>query len=249
MKVLIIDDEPKARENLQTLIENYCDQLTIAGLAGSLEEGARLIDAHHPDLIFLDISMPGGSGFELLKQIPEINFEIIFVTAYDSYGIQAVKANALDYLLKPVSIRELKEAVQKALKKKDSRKTADIANLSSLLSGLAMPKSSHLNRISVPAADGLVIINTEEIVSLAADGSYTRLALRDGRKLLSSRNLKEYEDQLPPDIFMRVHHSHVINLSYVSHYHRGEGGSVSMTDGSHLLVSKRKKKEFLDRFS
>ena len=245
MRTLIIDDEPKSRETLLTLVQNYCEGITVAGTAANITDAAGLIETVSPQLVFLDISMPGGTGFDLLKALPLINFEVIFVTAYDKYGIEAIRANALDYLLKPVSIEELKDAVAKARLRIEQKQTA--GNISSLLK-LVDEKINQPYKVSIPVGDGLIFVSTTDIVCLVADGSYTRLMLKDNRKLLSSRNLKEYEDILPSSGFIRVHHSNIINIEHVRQYHRGEGGHVVMTDGTEVMISKRKKKDFLDRF-
>lgn len=245
MRTIIIDDEPKSRETLLTLVQNYCEDATVAGMAANITDAAKLIETVTPQLVFLDISMPGGTGFDLLRSLPEIDFEIIFVTAYDKYGIEAIRANALDYLLKPVSIEELKRAVAKARLRIEQKQTA--GNIRSLIK-LMDEKMNPSNKISIPVGDGLIFVSPPEIVCLVADGSYTRLVLNDHRKLLSSRNLKEYEDLLPTTSFIRVHHSNIINLEHVKQYHRGEGGHVVMSDGTEIMISKRKKKDFLDRF-
>lgn len=246
MKVLIVDDENKSRETLQTLIQEYCEGVTICGLAGNVVSALPLIATHNPDLVFLDISMPGGNGFELLKKVEEITFEVVFVTAYDSYGIAAVKANALDYLLKPVSIEEMRGAIEKARQKLSTKKPPN--DYSILLHQLELNSLRRNKKIAIPASEGLVFISPSEIISLTADGSYTSITLASGKKILSTRHLKEYEVQLPSASFIRVHHSHIINLEYVNQYQRGEGGYVMMSDGSEIMISKRKKKDFLDRF-
>lgn len=247
MKVVIVDDERKSRETIQTLIENYCEGVTVAGTAENIEQALKCIEATTPDVLLLDISMPGGSGFDLLKRVPKITFEVIFITAYDDYGIQAIKANALDYLQKPVSIEELKQALEKANTRILEKNTA--GGIKSLIDQLDTTKPSKMAKIAVPASDGLVFVAKHDIITLNAEGSYTTLVLVGGKKILSTRHLKEYEESLPPGDFIRVHHSHIINLEHVIHYQRGEGGAVSMTDGSVVIISKRKKKDFLDRFT
>ena len=246
MKTLIVDDELNSRENLQILLGDYCDGIEVKGLASNIKEAYDLINSCKPDLVFLDISMPGGSGFDLLKKVPEANFEVIFITAYDNFGIQAIKSNALDYLLKPLSIAELQMAVQKAEKKiADKRGSSDIKYLITELGS----KLNHVTKLAIPAADGLIMISMHEIVTLSADGSYTQINLKSGKSILSTRNLKEYESQLPSTTFIRVHHAYIINIEHVNHYHRGEGGTVTMSNGASIMISKRKKKAFLDRFS
>lgn len=247
MKVVIVDDERKSRETIQTLIENYCEGVTVIGTAENIDQALKCIETATPEVLLLDISMPGGSGFDLLRKIPKITFEVIFITAYDDYGIQAIKANALDYLQKPVSIEELKQALEKARTRILEKNTA--GGIKSLIDQLDTTKPSKMAKIAVPASDGLVFVAKHDIITLNAEGSYTTIILAGGKKIVSTRHLKEYEDSLPPGDFIRVHHSHIINLEHVIHYQRGEGGAVSMTDGSVVIISKRKKKDFLERFT
>lgn len=246
MRALIIDDEIKSREAIHTLVDKHCDDVRVVGVAGNVEEGLRQIKVHEPDLVFLDVSMPGGSGFDLLRKVPEIYFEVIFITAHDSYAIQAIKSNAVDYLLKPVSIEELQLAVGKASAKLGNSKRS--GNLMEMIDAIEARMFKQQTKIAIPTGYGLEFIQLNNIVSLAADGSYSNITLTGRNKILSTRNLKEYEKLLPASEFIRVHHSHIINLEHVRHYHRGEGGSVIMDDGSEIMISKRKKKDFLDRF-
>ena len=246
MKAIIIDDETKSRETLQMLLEEYCGEIEVAGMAADIDEGILLINTHLPGLVFLDISMPGGDGFELLSRLPKIRFQVIFVTAYDHYGVQAVKSNAVDYLLKPVDAGELQAAVRKAISRADDKSRSDSFRI---ISGQFPDKPGHHSKIAIPAADGFIFVASSDIISLSAEGRYTRVNLTGGKKtILTTKNLKEYEAHLPASGFIRVHHAHIINLDHVRHYHRGEGGSVTMSDGSEVLISKRKKKDFLDRF-
>jgi two-component system, LytTR family, response regulator len=245
MKILIVDDERKSRETLQLLIENYCPGVTVVGTAQGIDDALVQIAMHNPQLVLLDISMPGGTGFDLLKKISNINFEVIFITAFDKFGIEAIKANAIDYILKPVSIEELKRALQKAQMRLEEKNNA--GDIQMLLKQLD-PKPKQ-NKITVPSSDGLVFISPDEIIHLGAEGSYTNITLNNGKKVLSTRHLKEYENQLPQNSFIRVHHSYIINIEYVKHYQRGDGGYVIMIDGSEIMVSKRKKKDFLNRFT
>jgi two-component system LytT family response regulator len=246
MRALIVDDETNSREALQTIIEDHCTGVRVVGFAGNVEEGLNQVKLHEPDLVFLDISMPGGTGFDLLKKVPEVNFEIIFVTAHDNYAIQAIRSNAIDYLLKPVSIEHLREAISKAAGKLARQQKP--GNIKEIIEALEARVSRQQNKIAIPTGYGFEFIQLSQILSLKADGSYTCISLTGRNKILSTRHLKEYESLLPSTEFIRIHHSHIINLEHVKHYHRGEGGSVIMDDGSEIMVSKRKKKDFLDRF-
>jgi two-component system LytT family response regulator len=245
MKLLIVDDERKSRETLQSIVNDYCPEITSVSTATNIDEAQKQIAVFRPQIILLDITMPGGNGFELLKRIAEINFEVIFITAHNTFGIEAVKANALDYLLKPVEVEEICQAIQKAIKKIAEKNLA--SNIKLLLNQLD-GKADRSQKITIPEKEGLIFINTEDIVSLVADGAYTQLILVNQKKVLSTRPLKEYENILPHDDFIRVHNSYIINIHHVKYYHRGVGGAVTMTDGPKIIISKRKKKEFLDRF-
>lgn len=244
MRALIVDDEVKSRETLYTLVTKYCSDITESFQANNVTTALQQIETHCPQIVFLDISMPGGSGFELLKQLPQINFETVFVTAYDTYAIEAIKANALDYILKPASIEDLKAAIQKAKNRiNEKRNTNSIQQLISQLHN-DVPQNK---KLAIPSSDGFSFVKPKEIIHLNAEGSYTRIALTNNKSILSTRNLKEYEEQLPDTEFIRVHHSYIINVEHITHYHRGEGGYVTMVNGAEISISKRKKKDFLDR--
>lgn len=244
MKAAIIDDEAKSRSILATMLNRYCPEVAVIGEAHNMEEGLRLIQYGEPELIFLDISMPGGSGFELLERIEERSLHIIFITAYDGYAIQAIRKDALDYLLKPVNIGELKAAVNKALERQNKEKTPnEFQHIRE-----AMKQETLTKKVAIPNRNGLLFIDLKDIIRLEADGSYTRFHLSSGKSVLSSRLLKEYDTNLPSHLFFRVHHSHIINLDHILFYERGDGGNIVMSDNSSIALSKRKKKGFLERF-
>jgi len=245
LKTVVVDDEPYSRETLRGLLSRYCAKVEIVGEAGGVPEAKELILVEEPDLVFLDISMPGGSGFDLLKQFNRIEFEIIFVTAYNEYALQAIKSCALGYLLKPIQIDELKTAVEKAgeithLKDTKSRLDQLLRNLD--------PVNANQHKIAIPSQRGLDFIFPSEIIRLEADGSYTRIYMNDGRKLTSTWHLKAYEGLLSSSQFFRAHHSHLIHLVHIVEYHKGNGGYVVMSDASVIDISKRRKKEFLQLF-
>jgi two-component system LytT family response regulator len=243
---IIADDEIKSRQTLSAILSKYYPGVTIIGEAGNAEEAYDLLTRLQPQLLFLDISMPHEDGFELLKRFDHIPFEIIFITAYEQYAIKAIKTCALDYLLKPLDIDEVIAAIDKA-KKNIAQKQGNTA-IAQLLHNLNTPKTGH-NKLAVPTKSGFDFITLEEIVRMEAESNYTVIFLTGGRKIVSTRNLKEYEDTLPADHFFRSHHSHIINLAHIATYHKGEGGYVKMNDGSTVDISKRKKKEFLALFA
>ncbi|AEV99344.1 hypothetical protein A4D02_34075 [Niastella koreensis] len=245
INALIVDDEPKNIRILNGLLNESCPDVRIIGEAVSAETAMPLIAETRPDLVFLDIEMPHGNAFDLLDKIMPIDFEIIFITAFDAYTLKAFKYSALDYLLKPVSIDELKMAVQKA---KDRIRVKNInVQLQNLMFNINRPNSS-LQKIALPNNDGLVFIQLSEIIRFEAKGGYTYVHATDNQKYVSSRIIKEYEEILPPDLFFRIHNSHIINLNFVKKYHRGRGGVIEMSDSVLIEVATRRKDEFLARF-
>lgn len=245
INALIVDDEPKNIRILRGLLHESCPDVRIIGEAISAETAIPLIADTQPDLVFLDIEMPHGNAFDLLDKIMPINFEIIFITAFDAYTLKAFKYSALDYLLKPVSIDELKTAIAKA-KERIKDKNINI-QLQNLLFNINKPNSS-LQKIALPNNDGLVFIQLSEIIRFEAKGGYTYVHGNDNQKFVSSRIIKEYEEILPADLFFRIHNSHIINLNYVKKYHKGRGGLIEMSDNALIEVATRRKEEFLARF-
>jgi len=245
INALIVDDEPKNIRILNGLLEESCPEVKILGEAVSAETAIPLIHEKNPDLVFLDIEMPYGNAFDLLDRIMPINFEIIFITAFDDYTLKAFKYSALDYLLKPVSIDELKTAVRKA---KERIRFKNINHqLQNLLFNINKPSPS-LQKIALPCNEGLVFVLLSDIIRFEAKGGYTQVLTTDGQKYVSSRIIKEYEEILPEDIFFRIHNSHIINLNYVKKYHKGRGGVIEMSDNAQIEVATRRKEEFLARF-
>jgi two-component system, LytTR family, response regulator len=244
MRAIIVDDEIKNRKLLRSLLEQFCPQVTIEGEAGSAAEAAAVIQQTRPDLIFLDIEMPYGNAFDLLDQLMPVDFEIIFITAFDEYTLKAIKYSALDYLLKPVNIEELQEAVQKA-SQKIHRRTIN-QQLLHLLQN--MGPGSKLSKIALPTQEGFVFAAIQDIVRLEAKGNYTHIFTSDRQHHVSSKTIQQYEKILPEKLFFRIHNSYIINLNFVKRYHRGRGGEVEMSDGTILEVAVRRKDAFLDLF-
>ena len=245
MKIIIVDDEPLSQEALQQVLEEYCPDETITGIYSSIDDAYKAIEKDPPDLIFLDIEMPEGTGFDLLSRFTEIPFEVIFVTGYDKYAINAIKFSCLDYILKPFTINEVIEAIRKAqLKRKDMDVSKRIETLISNLN----TSSNISNRIGIPTQFGLNFITIEDIIRLEADGSYSLIHLKDQKPILCTRILKEFETLLEDqESFFRIHRKHLVNLKFISKYHKGDGGYVVMVDGTSIDVSRRKKEEFLKR--
>ena len=240
LRAILIDDDQSNLSALSEKLLKHCPQVEIIGRCDNGEEGIVAIESEKPDVVFLDIEMPLMNGFVLLQQLKYRNFELIFVTAYDHYAIKAIRYSALDYLVKPVEIPDLKAAISKAEVNRNTRNSQ--MQMEFLLEHL---NNKQPKRITIPASDGLRFINMEDIVYLEASNNYTNIYLSTNQKLLVSRTLKDFEDMLPSDTFLRIHHSTIINKFYVEKYIRGEGGQVVMRHGKVLDVSKRKKSEFL----
>jgi two-component system LytT family response regulator len=240
LNALIIDDELKGRIALRRKIMDYCRDVRILGEAESGEQGLHLIEKHHPDIIFLDIEMPRMNGFEMLHQVQNKKFHIIFTTAYDQYAITAIKYSAFDYLLKPIDIEELKSAIARISNQSfnQTEKKLDV-----LEQNLGSKKT--FNKIAVPTMQGLLFFDINTIIHLEAQSNYTVLYFTNHPKLTASKTLKEFEELLPEDIFFRTHHSHIINLNYIKRYLKGDGGQIEMQNGNYVDVARRKKDEFL----
>jgi two-component system, LytTR family, response regulator len=245
INALIIDDEPKNIRILHGLLTESCPEVKVTGEAVSAETAIPLINEKQPDLVFLDIEMPYGNAFDLLDKIMPVNFEIIFITAFDDYTLKAFRYSALDYLLKPVSIDELKMAIQKAKERIRFKNIND--QLQNLLFNINKPNPS-LQKIALPCKDGLVFVILSDIIRFEAKSGYTNIHVVDNKKYLSSRTIKEYEEILPDDIFFRIHNSHIINLNWVKKYHKGRGGLIEMSDDALIELATRRKDEFLSRF-
>ena len=244
LKAVIIDDEPNAREKMQLMLDRYCKDVQVMARAKDAEEGIAAINEHRPDLIFLDIEMPVLTGFDMLKQIPEINFEIIFTTAHDHYAIKAIKFSALDYLLKPIDLDQLQEAVKKVAERKTEK--SSLAQYQTLKDNLQKQHTA-MDQLAVPAHTGMIFIKVPDIIYCEADSNYTKIFLGDKQKIVSSRTLKEYEELLEDSGFIRIHHSYLVNKIHVRQYLKGEGGQIVMNNGIALDVSRRKKEQVLEK--
>jgi len=239
MKAIIVDDEIKSIKSLQLIINEYCPQVQIAGTAISAVEGIALVNKEKPDVIFLDVEMPGGNGFDMLEGIQDKDFEVIFTTAYNHYAIQAIKASAIDYILKPIDIEELVKAIKKVEEsienREDRHKKYDI-----LMDNIRNP--SH-GKLAIPTSSGIEYIDIKEIIYIEAERSYCTIFFPGKKKLMVSKSLSDIEDLLKEKAFFRVHKSYLVNLEHVKKYVKLKG-HVEMTDGSQVLVSRRKKDEF-----
>jgi two-component system LytT family response regulator len=242
LKALIVEDELRSREFLRNLLEEFCPQVKIIGLAATVEEAVQQINQLQPSLIFLDIEMQTGTGFDILQQIRQYNFHVIFTTAFDHYAIRAIKFSAADYLLKPIDVEELQQAVQKVQEKIDSNTSRQTMQM--LLQNLQRSGSNDFS-IALSTSDGLEFVPLHQIIRLEASGPYTSFFLKEGKKIVVSKNLKEYELLLGDHHFFRVHNSHIINLKEVRKMVRTDGGYAIMNDDSTIAISPKKKDEFM----
>lgn len=239
---LIIEDEPLSVKHLEGIIARSCPMLTIAGTASSITEAFEQIHRLKPELVFLDIELAGQNSLDLLRRLSHIDFELIFVTAHDEYGIQAVKHNAADYILKPVDKAEFLNAVEKVSSRIQARRTAAPQSLNG---GRFAP-----GRLALPSMHGLILVDFDKIAYCESEGRYTRFFLTgEDKTILVSKNLGEYEAILPPELFIRIHHHSIVSIRQVDKYVKGRGGYVVMKDGKQLPVSIRKKEIFLERLA
>jgi two-component system LytT family response regulator len=246
INALIIDDEINGAESLQRLIELVNTDVNIMSLCHSGKVGIEKIKSLNPDVIFLDVDMPGMSGFEMLDKIENKNFEIIFTTAYDEYAIKAFKVNAVDYLLKPIDSDDLVNAIQKVKKRLEKKEESPLLKIEQLLQAFK-PDKAIKDRLPIITSDGIIFVLYEDVQYLIASSNYTDIFLENGKKYTATKTLKDFEDTLPGTIFYRIHNAHMINIKHVAKYVRGDGGYVVMKNGENLEVSRRKKVEFLDK--
>lgn len=242
LNVILVDDEESNVSSLKEKITRHCTALNIVALCYNAADAIKAIDSLQPDVVFLDIEMPVMNGFLLLQNLNFKNFELIFTTAYDHYAIKAIRYSALDYLVKPIEIEELKTAVARAAEKR-SNITSD-RQLEILLENLPSRKNG-FQKIAIPTTEGLQFIKINDILYLEANTNYTHVILADSKKFVVCQTLKYFEDMLPTDTFIRIHNSYIINKNFAEKYIRGEGGQVVLTNGIALDVSKRKKTDFL----
>lgn len=244
LKAIIVEDEFHSRETLKGFLREYCPEVQLIEEAGSVEDAVLKITGLRPELVFMDIELQTGTGFDVLHRLSHLDFHLIFTTAFEHYAIKAIKFSSIDYLLKPIDKEELQAAVVKAQQLREMENRQKL--LENLLSNLKSPAPEN-HKISLSTAEGVEFIPTRDILFCEASGAYTQFILTDGRKLLVSKNLKEYENILQNLAFMRVHNSFLINLEEVKKYVRSEGGYIVMNNDKQVSISPSKKEEFLRR--
>lgn len=238
-KALIIDDENRTRDLIAKMINSFGLDVEAIPAAGNVEEGIAAIEQHQPELVILDIQMPDGTGFDVLKAVPKKNFEVIFVTAHEEFAIKAIKFSALDYILKPVDVEELRSAIERALATIDMKK--DDVQFDALQHNIHPQQKK---RLVLKTQESVHVVELDQIIRCESDRNYTSFYLTGGKKILVSKTLKEYETLLTGYNFLRVQQSHLINLDYVERYDKGNGGSVVMKDGSEVPLSQAKRDLF-----
>ncbi len=247
IRTIIVDDEEHCIDRLSCMVaEDYSDSILLMDTAKTVEEGLTAIKKLQPDLVFLDVHIQDKTGFDLLNQLNQINFSVIFTTAYDKYAVQAFKFSAIDYLLKPVDPDDLKQAVYKLQEKIDKD---EIARKMEVLFYNLKHTQNVAKRISIPTVNGFVFVQVNDIIRCQSEINYTTIFLTDKQKLTVAKTLKEFEELLGDYNFFRVHNSHLINLVFIKSYNKGKGGSVTMTDHSEVEVSTRRKDEFLKKLA
>jgi two-component system LytT family response regulator len=238
IKSIIVDDEKHGRENLSGILRQYCPDVDLLGDADSVDSAVLLIQKYNPDLVFLDIEMPRANGFQLLEHFKDFRFEVIFVTAYDNFAIKAIRFSAADYILKPINLNDLQAAVAKVADRIQQKQ--ENLRLKQLVYNISQPGSP---RIGLPTADRVEFVEVHKIIRCQGEGNYTHIYFEGNRHLLVAKTLVEFEDLLHEFSFIRVHKTHLVNLKYVVTYQKTGGGTLLLSSGETVAVSRRRKEE------
>ncbi|MEP6951710.1 MAG: LytTR family DNA-binding domain-containing protein [Ginsengibacter sp.] len=241
INAILIDDELNSLQNLQQKLAGFCPDINIVAISQKPEEGILLIKQHQPDVVFLDIEMPRMSGFRMLEELDEYDFDIIFTTAYNHYSIDAIRISAFDYLVKPIGIEDLQQAVER-LHKTRSKQTKEKVDI---LKRSLSDNRSQEDKIAISTSEGIEFVPIKNILHIESKSNYSKIYLPENKSILVTKILKDFEEMLHPYNFYRVHNSHLINLNYIKKYMRSEGGHVMLQDGTVIDISRRKKEEFL----
>lgn len=245
LKAIIVDDEAGSREVLARQLEHYCPEIELLGSARNGADAARLIRETEPDVVFLDVEMGGETGFDLLKNLGEVKFDVVFTTAHEKYAMEAIRFSALDYLMKPILAEELKRSVSRLLRKNTSGER--LRHMDALIYNINYSNSD--KKIALPLQNGFEFISLSEVVRCESANNYTLFHLSNGTNLLVSRTMLEFEKLLANYYFLRIHQSHLINLRHVQRYVKNDGNALIMSDGCRLEVSRRKKQELMQALS
>ncbi|MBP6430143.1 MAG: response regulator transcription factor [Ferruginibacter sp.] len=248
IEAIIIDDEKNALEVLEMQLNQYCKNVNIVAKANGGIKGIDAIKKYNPTLVFLDIEMPHKNGFDVLAETKNYNYDVIFTTAYDQFAIKAFKYSAIDYLLKPIDIIELQQAVEKISSKKESPSSLE-QKMNLLFSQLQLPQANIITqKIALPVSDGMQFFEPDEIVRCESESNYTHIYLNNGKKITLAKTLKEVEETIEGRPYFRVHQSHLINMNHVARLVKGEGAYVVMNDGTNIAISRNKKEAFMETF-
>jgi two-component system LytT family response regulator len=243
---IIIDDEKNALEVLEMQISRFCEGIQVLATCDGGAKGIAAIKKHHPDLVFLDIEMPHKNGFDVLQETRNQNYEVIFTTAYDQFAIKAFKFSAIDYLLKPVDITELQQAVEKVKNKKQPPNLHDKIN--TLMQQLKPAAQKLISRIALPIGDAMQFVEPDEIILCESSSNYTHIFLANGKKITLAKTLKEVEENINGTPFFRIHQSYLVNMNHISKYVKGDNAFVIMKDGSQIGISRNRKEAFMESF-
>lgn len=245
IKSIIVEDEQHSQKTLTNFLNKYCTQVEVVAIASTVKSAIEEIKKNKPELIFLDIDLPDGTGFELLAQLAQPWPRVIFVTAYNQYAVKAFQISAIDYILKPVDPELLIKAIEK-LQQHDETPDAQSKKITALKENTLTGK---LNKMALPTQQGIQLVKIDEIIRFEADGNYTTIFLKNKSKHLVSKKIKEFESMLENTHFFRIHQSHIVNLQLVDRYIKGEGGTVILEDNTELEVARRRKDDFLKRIA
>lgn len=248
LRTIIIDDEANARITLRSMLASHCPEVHVVAEASGMESGQLALESEQPDLVFLDVRLHPGTGFDILEAIPEPSFQTIFITAHDEYAVRAIKVSALDYLQKPVAPEELVAAVEK-VRQRQSHSLPEENQVRYQVIREFLSYGSHPKRMVLPTQHGFQVVETDQIIRCEADRNYTCFILNGGKNVLIPRTLKSYEEILVPAGFFRIHNSHLINIQYIGEYRRRKkGGIVFLKDGTEIPVSESRKVSFQQMF-
>ncbi|HEX2630387.1 MAG TPA: LytTR family DNA-binding domain-containing protein [Chitinophagaceae bacterium] len=246
IRCVIVDDEMQSLVMIEWLLKTYCPNVQIEAKCNDAQSGIEAVQKHRPDLLFLDIEMPHMNGFDMLEQFDELFFDVVFTTAYDQFAIKAFKYSALNYLLKPVDPEDLKETIRRV---EQRRNVPMKEQMELLMQSIRDAGRQTLARIALTTNDGLLFVNTSEIIYCESDSNYTTVVMTGGQKILVSKTLKDIDEALSGNDFYRIHNSFLVNLNHIKKYVRSEGGYVIMDNGASIGISRNKRQEFVELFS